>query len=208
MPISRRLISQLTLLLLVAPVFTACSTRPSNSLADEVNEIDWTQWGIDTQTDRSELIAGTTLTVECSVQAPVDVEEVSIPLKVVVTPEAASVERVANGVFVVGLETAVEHRIACAHASDFLQDMTPEDVLVLASDAVSFEVVPSDEVAIAGQEILVDCEGVDAFGNSALDPPDLRVDVDVSVQVSPHSASDYSLGGTLVGQYDVNCISD
>ena len=208
MPISRRLISQLTLLLLVAPVFTACSTRPSNSLADEVNEIDWTQWGIDTQTDRSELIAGTTLTVECSVQAPVDVEEVSIPLKVVVTPEAASVERVANGVFVVGLETAVEHRIACAHASDFLQDMTPEDVLVLASDAVSFEVVPSDEVAIAGQEILVDCEGVDAFGNSALDPPDLRVDVDVSVQVSPHYASDYSLRGTLVGQYDVNCISD
>ena len=58
-----------------------CSTRPSNSLSDEVSEIDWTQWGIDTQIDHSELVAGTTLTVECSVQAPVDVEEASIPLK-------------------------------------------------------------------------------------------------------------------------------
>ena len=150
-------------------VFTACSTRPSNSLADEVSEIDWTQWGIDTQIDRSELIAGTTLTVECSVQAPVDVEEASIPLKVVATPEVG-VERVSVNVFTVGLEQAWDYKIACAHASDYLQDMTPAELLVVAADAVLFEVVASTEIAIAGEEVLIDCEGVDAFGNSARRP--------------------------------------
>ena len=208
MPISRRLIPQLISLLMIVPVFSACSTRPSNSLADDTTNVDWTRWAIDTLVEETLVIAGSTVNVTCAVQAPLDVEDAAIPLQVIVSPDAVSVERTANNQFTVRLEAALEYRLACAHTEGYLQDTTPAELEVVAADAVSFEAIVSSEIAIAGEEVLVDCEGVDAFGNPALDPVDLQVVVDTSVQRSSHYASDFSLRGTLVGQYDINCLSE
>ena len=208
MPISRYALPHLFLLCAFAPAFIACSTRPSNSLSDASTEIDWSVWGLETSVDQTETIAGETVTVQCEVLAPAEVEDTTIPLGVIVTPEPASSTRNTNNTFTLVLEAATDYRVACSHATESLRDTTPAEVLVLAAEPVAFDVITSTESAIAGQEVLVDCEGVDAYGNQALDPADLSVEVDVSVQRTPHYASDFSLRGTLVGDYTVGCASE
>ncbi len=208
MPISRCAFIRYALLLSSLSFAVACSTRPANNIADAIDEVDWSEIGLDTTLSSTELVAGETVRVSCSVSVPIGVEIGPVPLAVNVIPEAASIDRLDNSTFEVRLEQAGTYSIACAHPVAPLQDMTPADALVVAAPAVAFEVVSDQDVAIAGVEVLVDCEGVDAFGNPAIDPEDLRLELDTSVQWTSHYASDFSMRGTLVGEFEYNCISD